>query len=47
MNYGTIMIHNGILLSTRVSSAAHWQELKDLQTGFYRNVCQEGILLTS
>ncbi|MFN2225621.1 MAG: nucleotidyltransferase domain-containing protein [Anaerolineae bacterium] len=42
-----VWLKHGILLSTRISSAAHWQELEDMQTGFYRNVCREGIRLTS
>lgn len=41
-----VWLEHGILLSTRVSSAAHWQEREDMQAGFCRNVCREGIRLT-
>jgi predicted nucleotidyltransferase len=42
-----VWLEHGIFLSTRVSSEAHWQELEKMQTGFYCNVCRDGIQLTS
>jgi predicted nucleotidyltransferase len=40
-----VWLEHDIYLSTRVWSQAHWQELAELQTGSYRNICQDGISL--
>jgi predicted nucleotidyltransferase len=40
-----VWLEHDIYLSTRVWSAAHWRELERMQTGFFRNVCRDGISL--
>ena len=42
-----ISLEYGQYISTRVWSLAHWNRLKALQTGLYRNIEQEGIVLSS
>ena len=40
-----VWLKYGIYLSTRVWSHAHWHELEEHQTLFYRNICRDGITL--
>lgn len=42
-----VWLEYGLYLSTRVWSQGHWQRLKDLQTGLYRNLEREGVELSS
>jgi predicted nucleotidyltransferase len=40
-----VWLKYGMYLSTRVWNQAHWHELEELQTLFYRNICRDGIAL--
>jgi predicted nucleotidyltransferase len=42
-----VWLENGIFLSTRVWNLEHWQLLKSLQTGLYKNICHDGVALFS
>lgn len=38
-----VWLEHGIYVSTRVFSQTHWQELAEMQTMLYRNICRDGI----
>jgi len=42
-----ISLEYGLYISTRVWSQAHWNRLKAIRTGLYRNIEQEGVVLLS
>jgi predicted nucleotidyltransferase len=42
-----IWLEYGLYLSTRVWSKAHWNRLKAIRTGLFRNIEREGIVLLS